>query len=213
MPGHGHPDEVNTSAREPRSAFRCMAHLTLDFLRLVLVCHCHAPRASRLGGWSPVSTLCVTPLPRPAEWVAVRPLERRLFSLSGSPISCIEGHRYAGLAFVQGSIAREPVPGDSPSSPRAALLRSIRITRARLVRRSSFAVFESPVTRDKTMCSGRPIKMIIPARLPSPVSCRCFSESSRLRSFTGIIHPPSGTWNRIVAGRCAAGRACSWGRS
>ena len=23
----------------------------LDFLRLVLVCHCHAPRADRLGGW------------------------------------------------------------------------------------------------------------------------------------------------------------------
>ena len=91
MPGHGHPDDVNTSTREPRSAFRCMAHPTLDFLRLVLVCHCHAPRASRLGGWSPASTLCVTPLPRPAEWVAVRPLERRLFSLSGSPISCIEG--------------------------------------------------------------------------------------------------------------------------
>ena len=146
-----------------------MAHPTLDFLRLVLVCHCHAPRASRLGGWLPATTLCVTPLPRPAEWVAVRPLELRLFSLSGSPMSCIEGHRYAGLAFVQGSIAREPVPGDSPSSPRAALLRSLRITRARLVRRSSFAVFESPVTRDKTMCSGRPIKMIIPARLPSLV--------------------------------------------
>ena len=70
---------------------KLLAHPTLDFLRLVLVCRCHAPRASRLGGWDPVTTLCVTPLPRPAEWVAVRPLESRLFSLSGSPISCIEG--------------------------------------------------------------------------------------------------------------------------
>ena len=73
------------------AGIRSLAHPTLDFLRLVLVCHCHAPRASRLGGWLPATTLCVTPLPRPAEWVAVRPLERRLFSLSGSPISCIEG--------------------------------------------------------------------------------------------------------------------------
>ena len=145
-----------------------MAHPTLDFLRLVLVCHCHAPRASRLGGWSPASTLCVTPLPRPAEWVAVRPLELRLFSLSGSPMSCIEGHRYAGLAFVQGSIALGSSAGVSPSRP-APPSHSLSITRARLVRRSSFAVFESPVTRDKTMCSGRPIKMIIPARLPSLV--------------------------------------------
>ena len=122
-----------------------------------------APRACRLGGWSPASTLCVTPLPRPAEWVAVRPLERRLFSLSGSPMSCIEGHRYAGLAFVQGSIALGSSAGVSPSRP-APPSRSLSIARARLVRRSSFAVFESPVTRDKTMCSGRPIK-IVSARL------------------------------------------------
>ena len=140
MPGHGHPDE-ETSRLESRDRNpKLLAHPTLDFLRLVLVCHCHAPRASRLGGWLPATTLCVTPLPRPAEWVAVRPLERRLFSLSGSPISCIEGHRYAGLAFVQGSIALGSSAGVSPSYPDPPS-RDLSVTRARFAQRSSLAVF------------------------------------------------------------------------
>ncbi len=89
---------------------KLLAHPTLVFLRLVLVCHCHAPRASRLGGWDPATTLCVAPLPRPAEWVAVRPLESQIAFPLWFP-HVLFGGRYAGLAFVQGSIAREPVPG------------------------------------------------------------------------------------------------------
>ena len=86
------------------AGIRSLAHPTLDFLRLVLVCHCHSPRATRLAGRDPVTTLCVTPLPRPAEWIAVRPLELRFFSLSKF-IHVLFGGRYAGLAFVQEWIA------------------------------------------------------------------------------------------------------------
>ena len=86
------------------------------------------------------------------------------------------------------------VPPSYPAPPSCDLS----VTRTRLVRRLSFAVFESPVTRDKDDVFRPSDKN---SSRPSPVSCRCFSESSRLRSFTGIIHPPSGTWNRIVAGR------------
>jgi len=73
------------------------------------------------------------------------------------PYPASKVYRYAGLAFVQGSIALGSSAGVSPSRP-APPSRSLSIARARLVRRSSFAVFESPVTRDKTMCSGHPIR-------------------------------------------------------
>ena len=53
------------------------------------------------------------------------------------------GGRYAGLAFVQGSIALgSRSAGVSPSYP-APPSRNLSVTRTRLVRRSSFAIFES----------------------------------------------------------------------
>ena len=104
---------------------KLLAHLTLDFLRLVLGCHCLAPGASMLGGWSPASTLCDS-LAAPCRMGSREALRTKIVSpLEVHPCPV---YRYAGLAFVQGSTAREPVPGDSPSSPRAALLRSIRHT-------------------------------------------------------------------------------------
>ena len=119
----------------------------------------------------------VTPLPRPAEWVAVRPLEliQIVFPLWFTHV--LYGDRYAELAFVQGSIALGSgtrVPTSYPDPPS----RSLSLARARFVQRSPFTVFNpllpgmwtmSKVTRRLWLCSGHPIK--IGSAPPPPVSC------------------------------------------
>ena len=71
-------------------------------------------RDEGLRGWSPVATLCDT-LAALCRMGSREALRTQIISLSGSPTSCIEGHRYAELAFVQVSIALGSSAGVSPS--------------------------------------------------------------------------------------------------
>ena len=148
MPGHGHPDEESTSAREPRSASE--AWPTRPLISYDLTGCSKGKQARRMvASHHPFCDSLAAPCCR------LRLCSREALELGfvsppkSSPNSCMVAGMQ-DLPLFRGQSRWVEAPG-SPLVTRIPPSRDLSVTRTRLVQRSSFAVIESPVpvTRDE----------------------------------------------------------------